>query len=57
VCLKHYQVRVDTTTPCTFGAVETPILGENTLQLDPAPPVEGFNNPIRFPFDFSWPVS
>lgn len=59
VCLKHYQQRVDTTSPCTFGDVITPVLGDNSLQMDapPASNVEGFNNPIRFPFDFTWPVS
>ena len=55
VCLKHYQARVDTTSPCTFGDVVTPVLGDNSLQLDAAPAVEGFSNPIRFPFDFTWP--
>lgn len=57
VCLKHYQARVDTTSPCTFGDVVTPVLGDNSLQLDAAPAIEGFSNPIRFPFDFTWPVS
>ncbi|XP_077286660.1 uncharacterized protein LOC143911581 [Arctopsyche grandis] len=54
VCLKHYQTNVDTTSPCTFGDVTTPVLGENNLNMTDSP-VEGFINPIRFPFDFNWP--
>lgn len=43
VCLKHYQAKIDTTSPCTFGEVTTPVL-------------DGLaNDPIRFPFDFTWP--
>lgn len=56
VCLKHYQAKIDTTSPCTFGDVITPVLGDNSVHLlDNGSP--GFNNPIRFPFDFTWPVS
>ncbi|XP_052132341.1 neurogenic locus protein delta [Frankliniella occidentalis] len=55
VCLKHYQARVDTTSPCTFGDIVTPVLGDNSLQMDALQPTEGFSNPIRFPFDFTWP--
>ncbi|RZF37179.1 hypothetical protein LSTR_LSTR009704 [Laodelphax striatellus] len=54
VCLKHYQVKIDTTSPCTFGDVITPVLGDNSVHLANANP-HGFNNPIRFPFDFAWP--
>lgn len=50
-CLKHYQAQVDTTTPCTFGDLVTPVLGNNSLQLGP----EG--HLITFRFDFTWPVS
>ncbi|KAE8739935.1 hypothetical protein FOCC_FOCC014574, partial [Frankliniella occidentalis] len=57
VCLKHYQARVDTTSPCTFGDIVTPVLGDNSLQMDALQPTDGFSNPIRFPFDFTWPVS
>lgn len=56
VCLKHYQTNVDTTSPCTFGDVTTPVLGGNSLDMTDSP-VEGFINPIRFPFDFNWPVN
>lgn len=58
VCLKHFQNTIDTTSACTFGDVMTPVLGENNVHLgDSATNVPGFSNPIRFPFDFSWPVS
>lgn len=43
VCLKQYQVKIDTTTPCTFGDVVT------------SSPEDGFTNPISFPFKFNWP--
>lgn len=57
VCLKHYQAKIDTTSPCTFGDVVTPVLGENTINLTTQSHQMGFINPIRFPFDFTWPVS
>lgn len=57
VCLKQYQVKIDTTTPCTYGDVVTPVLGENIVNLSPNVAIPGFTNPIRFPFDFTWPVS
>nr|CAD7569326.1 unnamed protein product [Timema californicum] len=53
VCLKHYQAQIDTTSPCTFGDVMTPVLGENSVHLTG----DSFDNLIRFPFDFTWPVS
>lgn len=56
VCLKHYQAKIDTTSPCTFGDVITPVLGDNTVNPEHTK-LEGFNNPIRFNFDFTWPVS
>lgn len=57
VCLKHYQAKIDTTSPCTFGDVITPVLGENSVHLIGTAQRDGFANPIRFPFDFTWPVS
>lgn len=57
VCLKHYQAKIDTTTPCTFGDVVTPVLGENVVNLSSTLSLPSFSNPIRFPFDFTWPVS
>ncbi|GBP60649.1 Neurogenic locus protein delta [Eumeta japonica] len=55
VCLKIYQANIDTTSPCTFGDVTTPVLGGNSPDM-PNVNVEGFSNPILFPFDTSWPV-
>lgn len=56
-CLKHYQVTIDTSSPCTFGDVITPVLEGNSLNLTERSKQEGFENPIRFPFEFGWPVS
>ncbi|XP_043490270.1 neurogenic locus protein delta-like [Polistes fuscatus] len=55
VCLKQYQVKIDTTTPCTYGDVVTPVLGENIVNLSPNVALPSFTNPIRFPFEFTWP--
>nr|CAD7405064.1 unnamed protein product [Timema cristinae] len=44
VCLKHYQAQIDTTSPCTFGDVMTPVLGENSVHLTG----DSFDNLIRF---------
>ena len=49
VCLKHYQVEVSPNPPCTFGDQMTPVLGENTMDLQ--------DTAFRFPFEISWPVS
>lgn len=58
VCLKHYQAKIDHTSPCTFGDVVTPVLGDNSVNLTGRTTQQlGFVNPIRFPFDFTWPVS
>ncbi|KAJ2954690.1 hypothetical protein O0L34_g2989 [Tuta absoluta] len=56
VCLKIYQANIDTTSPCTFGDITTPVLGGNSLD-SPAlsAPTPAFTNPIVFPFDFTWP--
>jgi delta-like protein len=52
VCLKEYQVKIDTTSPCTFGDVIT-------TELEPNPgsdtPQNGFENSIALPFPFTWP--
>ncbi|GIY10562.1 delta-like protein D [Caerostris darwini] len=55
VCLKHYQTTIDPNPPCTYGEVLTPVLGNNSVQLDTInDPETGFTNPIVFSFDFSW---
>lgn len=56
VCLKNYQATIDPNSRCTFGDVVTPVLGDNTVNLTNQQP-DGFVNPIRFPFEFTWPVS
>ncbi|XP_043288527.1 neurogenic locus protein delta-like [Venturia canescens] len=55
VCLKEYQVKIDPTTPCTYGDVVTPVLGDNVVNLSAKAAMPSFSNPIRFPFDFTWP--
>lgn len=62
VCLKHYQAKIDTSSPCTFGDVSTPVLGDNSVDLiqqqqNGNNPNNISINPIQFPFDFTWPVS
>lgn len=54
VCLKEYQVKIDTTSPCTFGDVITSELGPDPVTDTPQ---TGFSNSIAFPFPFTWPVS
>ncbi|NP_001310767.1 delta-like protein 1 precursor [Parasteatoda tepidariorum] len=55
VCLKHYQTTIDPNPPCTYGEVLTPVLGNNSVSLEPINDVAtGFTNPIVFAFDFSW---
>uniref|UniRef100_T1IPW5 Delta-like protein n=2 Tax=Strigamia maritima TaxID=126957 RepID=T1IPW5_STRMM len=55
VCLKHYQAAIDFSSPCTFGDTVTPVLGNNTVHISDTSEIQGFTNPIRFPFEFSWP--
>ncbi|CAH0388501.1 unnamed protein product [Bemisia tabaci] len=54
VCLKHYQATVDTTSGCTFGNFWTPVLGENSVEIGDTT-IQGFTNPMKFPFEFAWP--
>lgn len=35
----------------------TPVVGENSMNLTALNENLNFVNPIRFPFDFTWPVS
>ncbi|XP_077321050.1 delta-like protein 4 [Lithobates pipiens] len=51
ICLKHYQTVVSPGS-CTFGNVVTPVLGSNSFIIGN---MEGFSNPIRLPFNFTWP--
>lgn len=58
VCLKNYQAIIDQKSPCTFGDVMTPVLGANSMNLTESNTrAVGFTNPIRLPFEFTWPVS
>ncbi|KAI8482114.1 Delta-like protein 4 [Branchiostoma belcheri] len=52
VCLKHYQAHVSPDPPCTFGSLETPVLGGNSFDIQDT---DNFANPIRLPFSFTWP--
>lgn len=52
VCLKEYQVKIDTASPCTFGDVITSAGSQNDDTSQ-----DGFTTPIRIPFPFTWPVS
>ncbi|XP_065579031.1 neurogenic locus protein delta-like [Artemia franciscana] len=56
VCLKHYQQVIDYNSPCTFGDVITPVVGNNNIIFsDKSDSSDGYTNPIAFPFGFSWP--
>ena len=57
VCLMHYQRVIEERPECTFGETVTPVLGGSSFRLDEQPTNVSFNNPIAFPFNFSWPVS
>ncbi|XP_069371182.1 protein jagged-2b isoform X1 [Paralichthys olivaceus] len=58
VCLKEYQMEVTTSSPCTFGAGSTQVLGGNMFSFK-----SGKSNANRFdeagriliPFQFAWP--
>lgn len=53
ICLKQYQTHITLDSPCTFGAVTTPVVGNNSFTLPDN--LDTFENPIDLPFDFSWP--
>lgn len=54
----HYQANIDVKSNCTFGDVITPVLGHNNVDLTTQSAQQlGFMNPIRFEFNFTWPVS
>nr|ABK56704.1 delta protein [Parhyale hawaiensis] len=52
VCLKVYQEVIDYRSPCTFGEINTPVLGENEIDFSQVH-TEGFVNPVQFSLD-SW---
>ncbi|KAH1023112.1 hypothetical protein HUJ04_012383 [Dendroctonus ponderosae] len=51
ICLKEYQVKIDATSPCTFGDVITSELGPGPAD----DPQSGFANAIAMRFPFTWP--
>ncbi|CAH0562052.1 unnamed protein product [Brassicogethes aeneus] len=51
ICLKEYQAKIDTNSPCTFGDVITAELGPNPATDTPK---NGFQNAIAFKFPFTW---
>ncbi|CAG9759563.1 unnamed protein product [Ceutorhynchus assimilis] len=51
ICLKEYQVKIDATSPCTFGDVITSELGPGPAD----DPQSGFANAIAVRFPFTWP--
>ncbi|XP_060536934.1 neurogenic locus protein delta [Cylas formicarius] len=52
ICLKEYQVKIDATSPCTFGDVITSEMGPNPVTDTPQ---NGFSNAISLKFPFTWP--
>ncbi|XP_007883116.1 delta-like protein D isoform X1 [Callorhinchus milii] len=52
VCLKHYQANITPEPPCTYGSALTPVLDPGSFSSLES---DAFNNPIRFPFAFTWP--
>ena len=52
VCLNVYQQVIDIRSPCTFGEITTPILGNNEINFNA---IDGFMNPVQFSLD-SWQV-
>ncbi|XP_018011984.1 delta-like protein B [Hyalella azteca] len=52
VCLKVYQEVIDYRSPCTFGEIKTPILGENEIDFSVVQ-ADGFLNPLQFSLE-SW---
>ena len=53
VCLKQYQARVTFTDKCTFGNIQSGILGGNSFSYDH----NTTTSILRVPFEFSWTVS
>lgn len=56
VCLKQFESKINVNSTCTFGEITTPVLGNNSIYLERnSNSIPGYKNPIRFPFNFSWP--
>ena len=55
ICWTHYQAQITDEVHCSYAEETTPVLGDNDVNFQNLP--VKFENPIRFPFQFSWPVS
>ena len=57
VCLTHYQATITDDVHCNFAEIFTPVLtyGNNSVDFSNLP--VKFDIPIKFPFQFAWPVS
>lgn len=57
VCLTHYQATITDDVHCNFAEKFTPVLthGNNSVDFSNLP--VKFDIPIKFPFQFAWPVS
>lgn len=55
ICLTHYQTHITDEVHCSYAEEITPVLGDNNVNFHNLP--VKFENPVRFPFQFSWPVS
>ncbi|KAK3092618.1 hypothetical protein FSP39_005038 [Pinctada imbricata] len=53
ICLTHYQTHITDEVHCSYAEEITPVLGDNNVNFHNLP--VKFENPIRFPFQFSWP--
>ena len=56
ICFTNYQAEISNNPTCNYGAYETAVLGGNIVDFNEELPVK-FENPIKFPFPFAWPVS
>lgn len=54
ICFTNYQEEISSNPTCNYGTYETAVLGDNTINFSAELPVK-FENPIAFPFQFSWP--
>ncbi|XP_063428562.1 delta-like protein D [Mytilus trossulus] len=54
ICFTNYQAEISSNPTCNYGTFVTAVLGGNTIDFKEELPVK-FENPILFPFQFSWP--
>ncbi|XP_071454914.1 delta-like protein B [Hetaerina americana] len=53
VCLKHYQARIDNSSPCIFGSFLTPPVDLSAANINGDGGI--LEEPIMFRFEFAWP--